>query len=152
MAQAVLRKPHQSELCADTSKSALHGCDTLALVHDESELRWGPIRGKGGRSPSLIFYVPDRQPAREAPGERLARSALLRRYPTDRSEINQATVPINLSCRIEIDDGLWPSPCAQTHYRETEEMGRFERVQHRSHLLDGECRRSRPTSWDFEFG
>lgn len=23
--------------------------------------------------------------------------------------------------------------------------------QHRGHLLDGECRRSRPTCWDFEF-
>jgi len=60
MAQAVLRKTRQPELCADTSKRALHGCDTLALVHDESELGWGPILGKGGGSPSLIFFVSDR--------------------------------------------------------------------------------------------
>jgi hypothetical protein len=39
---------------------------------------------------------------------------------------SQAAVPVNLSCRIEIDDGLGPGPCAQTHYRETEEMGCFE--------------------------
>jgi hypothetical protein len=52
MAQAVLRKAHQSELCADTSKGALHGRDTLALVHDESELGRGPIPGKGGCPPS----------------------------------------------------------------------------------------------------
>jgi hypothetical protein len=60
MAQAVLREAHQSEICADKSKGALHGCHTLTLVHDESELGWGPILGKGGCSPSRIFFVPDR--------------------------------------------------------------------------------------------
>ncbi|KRQ98940.1 hypothetical protein CQ12_23945 [Bradyrhizobium jicamae] len=59
MAEAVLREAYQSELCTDTSEGALHGRDTLALVHDESELRWAPILGKSGCSPSLIFFVPD---------------------------------------------------------------------------------------------
>ena len=67
MAQAVLRKAHQSELCADTSKRALHGCDTLVLVHDQSKLWWASVLGKSGCSPSLILFAPDRSTQPDIP-------------------------------------------------------------------------------------